>query len=106
MIKSFSLNEEEAYILEREAKREGLSQSEFIRKLLSNTESGLQKKRGEKIEALFAKILKIYEQINSQNKMLTKTLKYLIETDEIKREKIVQRAKSRKDYDLLDFLLE
>ena len=55
-IKSFSLTEEEAYIIEKEAKQQGISQSELIRKLLSNTESSYQKKKAEQIETLFLKI--------------------------------------------------
>jgi len=63
VIKSFSLTEEEAYIIEKEAKQQGISQSELIRKLLSNTESSYQKKKAEQIETLFLKILRYFNML-------------------------------------------
>jgi len=105
MIKSFSLSKEEAYIIEKEAKKRGISQSDVIKELLSNLESSYYKQKLEQIENLFSKILKIHKEQAIQNKLLLKAVKYTIEVDEAKKRKIISLAKQRDDYLLIDTLL-
>jgi hypothetical protein len=102
MIKSFNLGEMEAFLLEKEAKRQKISQSELINRLIQNSLEDMQQlKKLEKMENLFNKILELYKNLEKKQVLTLRLLTYLINKEEILRE-----AENKKDYIVLDFLLK
>ena len=104
MVKSFSIGEMEAFLLEKEAKKRGVSQSELINKLIQNNLEDMQQlKKLEKVENVLNKILELYKNLNKKQDLTLKLLTYL--TDKDKKE-LIKKAKENKDYIVLDFLLK
>jgi len=103
--KLFYLSKQEAELIEYEAKKRGISQSELIKQLLSNLESSYNQQKLEKIEKLFDEIKQIHKENLKQNRLISKAIKYLIEADEKTKKKIMYIVKERGDYSLMDFLL-
>jgi len=104
-IKSFSLSKEQASLIRSEAAKRGISQSELIKQLLSNLESGYSLKKLEKIEILFNDIKQIHKETLKENRIIKKAIKYIINEDESLKQKIMYRCKERGDYSFTDFLL-
>ena len=104
-IKSFSLTKEQSELIEHEAKKRGISQSELIKQLLSNLESGYNQQKLEKIEKLFDEIKEIHKENLKQSRLVSKAIRYLINEDESLKRKIMHRCKERGDYSFADFLL-
>jgi len=105
IIKSFSLTNAQAELIEHEAKKRGISQSELIKQLLSNLESSYNQQKLEKIEKLFNDIKQIHKENLKQNRLISKAIRYLINEDERLHKKIMYKAKERGDYSFADFLL-
>jgi len=102
MIKSFNLGEMESFLLEKEAKKRGISKSELLNKLIQNSLEDMQQiKKLEKMEDLFNKILELYKNLEKKQNLVLKLLTYLINEEEVLKE-----AKNKKDYIVLDFLLK
>ena len=104
-VKSFSLTKEQASLIESEAAKRGISQSELIKQLLSNLESSYTLKKLEKIETLFNDIKQIHRETLKENRLIKKAIKYIINEDESLKQKIMYRCKERGDYSFTDFLL-
>jgi len=105
--KLFYLSEEEVELIEHEAKKRGISQSELIKQLLSNLDSSYNynQQKLEKLEKLFDDIKKIHKENLKQNRLISKAIRYLINEDERLHKKIMYKAKERGDYSFADFLL-
>jgi len=103
--KLFYLSKQEADLIEHEAKKRGISQSELIKQLLSNLESSYNQQKLEKIEKLFTDIKQIHKENLKQNRLISKAIRYLINEDERLHKKIMYIAKERGDYSFMDFLL-
>jgi adenylosuccinate synthase len=102
MIKSFNIGEMEAFLLEKEAKRRGISQSELINKLIQNNLEDMQQlQKLEKVENVLNKILELYKNLNKKQDLVLKLLTYMLDKKEL-----IKKAKENKDYIVLDFLLE
>jgi len=102
MIKSFNLGEMEAFLLEKEAKKRGISQSELLNKLIQNSLEDMQQlKKFEKVENVLNKILELYKNLNKKQDLTLKLLTYVIDEKEV-----LKKAKENKDYVVLDFLLK
>jgi len=102
MIKSFNLGEMEAFLLEKEAKKRGISQSELLNKLIQNSLEDMQQlKKLEKVENVLNKILELYKNLNKKQDLTLKLLTYVIDEKEV-----LKKAKENKDYVVLDFLLK
>jgi len=102
MIKSFNLGEMEAFLLEKEAKKRGISQSELLNKLIQNNlEDMHQLQKLEKVESVLNKILELYKNLNKKQDLTLKLLTYMLDKKEVLKE-----AKENKDYAILDFLLK
>ena len=102
MIKSFNLGEMEAFLLEKEAKKRGVSQSEVVNKLIQNSlEDMHQLQKLEKVENVLSKILELYKNLNKKQDLTLKLLTYLLDKEEA-----LKKAKENKDYVVLDFLLK
>jgi len=101
MVKSFNVGEMEAFLLEKEAKKRGVSKSELLNTIIQeNLEDMQQIKKLEEVENLLDKILEIYENLNKKQDLFLKLLTYNLDKKEI-----IQKAKENKDYLVLDFLL-
>ena len=103
--KLFYLSEEEAGLIEHEAKKRGISQSELIKQLLSNLKSSYNQRKLEKIEKLFSDIKQIHKENLKQSRLISKAIRYLINEDESLKRKIMYRCKERGDHSFADFLL-
>jgi len=103
--KTFYLGREQAEIIEYEAKKRGISQSELINELTLNIQSEYNKAKLDKIEELFNDIRQIHKDALKQNKLVAKAIRYLINEDEQLKRKVMFRAKERYDYNFMDFLL-
>ena len=102
MVKSFNIGEMEAFLLEKEAKKRGISQSELINKLIQNSLEDMQQlKKLEKVEDVLNKILELYKNLNKKQDLTLRLLVYLIDKKEL-----IKKAKENKDYIVLDFLLK
>jgi len=102
MIKSFNLGEMEAFLLEKEAKKRGVSQSELLNKLIQNSLEDMQQlKKLEKVENVLNKILELYKNLNKKQDLILKLLTYMLDKKEV-----LKKAKKNKDYAILDFLLK
>jgi hypothetical protein len=102
MIKSFNLGEMEVFILEKEAKKRKISQSELINKLIQNSLEDMQQlQKLEKVENVLNKILELYKNLNEKQNLILKLLTYTIDKKEL-----ISKAKENKDYVVLDFLLK
>jgi len=102
MIKSFNLGEMEAFLLEKEAKKRGISQSELINKLIQNNlEDMYQLQKLEKAENVLNKILELYKNLDKKQDLILKLLTYMLDKKEV-----LKKAKENKDYIVLDFLLK
>jgi len=102
MIKSFNLGEMEAFILEKEAKKRGISQSELINKLIQNNLEDMQQlQKLEKVENVLNKILELYKNLNKKQDLVLKLLTYMSDKKEL-----IKKAKENKDYAVLDFLVQ
>ena len=102
MIKSFNIGEMEAFILEKEAKKRKISQSELINKLIQNNLEDMQQiQKLEKVENILNKILELYKELNRKQNLILKLLTYAVDKKEL-----IKRAKENKDYIVLDFLLK
>ena len=102
MIKSFNLGEMEAFILEKEAKKRGVSQSELINKLIQNNLEDMQQlQKIEKVESVLNKILEFYKNLNKKQDLTLRLLTYLVDKKEL-----IKKAKENKDYLVLDFFLK
>jgi len=102
MIKSFNLGEMEAFLLEKEAKKRGVSQSELLNKLIQNSLEDMQQlKKLEKVENVLNKILELYKNLNKKQDLILKLLTYMLDKKEV-----LKKAKENKDYAILDFLLK
>ena len=78
MIKSFNLGEMEAFLLEKESKKKGISQSELLNKLIQNNlEDMHQLQKLEKVENVLNKILELYKNLNKKQDLTLKLLTYL-----------------------------
>jgi len=101
MVKSFNIGEMEAFLLEKEAKKRGVSKSRLLNTIIQeNLEDMQQIKKLEEVENLLDKILEIYENLNKKQDLFLKLLTYNLDKKEI-----IQKAKENKDYLVLDFLL-
>lgn len=103
--KLFYFSDENAKIIEFEAERRGISQSELIKQLLSNLESSYNQQKLQKIEKLFEEIKQIHKENLQQTRLISKAIKYMINEDEKLKQKIMYKCKERGDYSLIDFLL-
>jgi len=102
MIKSFNIGKMEAFLLEKEAKKRGISKSELINKLIQNNLEDMQQlKKLEKVENVLNKILELYKNLNKKQDLTLKLLTYLLNKEEV-----LKKAKENKDYIVLDFLLK
>ena len=102
MIKSFNLGEMEAFILEKEAKKQKISQSELINKLIQNNLEDIQQlQKLKKVENILNKILELYKNLNKKQDLVLKLLTYMSDKKEL-----IKKAKENKDYVVLDFLLK
>jgi len=102
MIKSFNLGEMEAFILEKEAKKQKISQSELINKLIQNNLEDIQQlQKLEKVENILNKILELYKNLNKKQDLTLRLLTYLVDKKEL-----IKKAKENKDYLVLDFFLK
>lgn len=102
MIKSFNLGEMEAFLLEKEAKKRGVSQSELINKLIQNNLEDIQQlQKLEKVDNVLNKILELYKNLNKKQDLTLRLLTYVIDKKEV-----LKKAKENKDYIVLDFLLK
>ena len=102
MVKSFNIGEMEAFLLEKEAKKRGISQSELINKLIQNSLEDIhQLQKLEKVENVLSKILELYKNLNKKQDLTLKLLTYLLDKEEV-----LKKAKENKDYIVLDFLLK
>jgi hypothetical protein len=102
MIKSFNLGEMEAFLLEKEAKRQKISQSELINRLIQNSLEDMQQlQKLKKIENVLCKILELYKNLNKKQDLILKLLTYLLDKKEV-----LKKAKENRDYFVLDFLLQ
>ena len=102
MVKSFNIGEMEAFLLEKEAKKRGISQSELVNKLIQNSlEDMHQLQKLEKVENVLSKILELYKNLNKKQDLTLKLLTYLLDKEEV-----LKKAKENKDYIVLDFLLK
>jgi hypothetical protein len=101
MIKSFNIGEMEAFILEKEAKKRGISQSELVNNLIKNNlEDMKQIEKLNKIDNVLNKILDFYKELNKKQNLTLKLLTYMFNEKEI-----LKKAKENKDYEVLDYLL-
>jgi len=102
MIKSFNLGEMEAFILEKEAKKQKISQSELINKLIQNNLEDMQQlQKLKKVENILNKILELYKNLNKKQDLTLRFLTYLVDKKEL-----IKKAKQNKDYLVLDFFLK
>ena len=102
MIKSFNLGEMEAFLLEKEAKKRGISQSELMNKLIQNNlEDMHQLQKLEKVENVLSKILELYKSLNKKQDLILRLLTYMLDKKEL-----IKKAKENKDYVVLDFILK
>ena len=102
MIKSFNLGEMEAFILEKEAKKQKISQSELINKLIQNNLEDMQQlQKLKKVENILNKILELYKNLNKKQDLTLRLLTYLVDKKEL-----IKKAKENKDYLVLDFFLK
>ncbi len=84
MIKSFNLGKMEAFLLEKEAKKRKISQSEMLNKLIQNNLEDMQQiKKLEKVENVLNKILDLYKELNKKQDLTLKLLSYLINKEEV-----------------------
>jgi len=102
MVKSFNIGEMEAFLLEKEAKKRGISQSELINKLIQNNLEDMQQlQKLKKVENILNKILELYKNLNKKQDLVLKLLTYMSDKKEL-----IKKAKENKDYVVLDFLLK
>jgi len=102
MVKSFNIGEMEAFLLEKEAREKGVSQSELVNKLIQNNLEDMQQlKKLEKVENVLTKILELYKNLNTKQDLTLKLLTYFLDKKEV-----LKKAKGNKDYAVLDFLLK
>ena len=105
--KSFQLGQTEAVLLEKEAARLGLSQSETIRKLIIKaTTTGYENTKIKQMEETFKSILEMYKTTLNQNRLLLLSLRYITETDNKVKEKILSLSKKDKEYAFIEFIIE